>query len=153
MAAFWPVRVSTIGKPTRTGGSPSAPPKHHHPARRLDDVIDRRPVAARAILSVARDRTEHDVRVEHLHVFVAEAETADHAGPEILDQNVGPLDDAACDAQVFRVLEIERDRLLAGVRGNERRTHAVEAGHRRNKRPAIGLASNAKGTGAGRSDP
>ena len=24
-AAVWPVSVSTIGKPTRTGGSPSAP--------------------------------------------------------------------------------------------------------------------------------
>src|SRR5690606_28269420 len=96
-----------------------------------------------AILPVSGDRTEDDVAIVLAHRLVAEAEAADNAGPEVLDQHVRSLDDPASDQRVVRLFQVERDRPLACVRGDERGAHSLE--------PAVAPVG-AKRVAAGRFD-
>ena len=57
--------------------------------------------------------------------LVAEAEAIHHAGAEILDDDVGGGDQALERGAALRALEIERDRALAGVLGEERDAHVA----------------------------
>jgi hypothetical protein len=55
------------------------------------------------------------------HRRLVEAEAFHRAGPEILHQHVGAGDQLAHDRSRFGPLEVERQRSLAAVRGDEQR--------------------------------
>ncbi|MNY49082.1 hypothetical protein D3C86_1844750 [compost metagenome] len=50
---------------------------------------------------------------------MAKAEPLHHAGPEVLDQHIGAGHELAEHLLAARVLEVERDRALARVLGEE----------------------------------
>ncbi len=51
-----------------------------------------------------------------------------HAGPEVLHEDVGALDQVLEHAEPFRCLEVERERALVAVDGGEDRGHAAALG-------------------------
>ena len=58
-------------------------------------------------------------------LLVAQAEPIHHAGAEVLDQHVGGRDEPLQHVLAAVGLQVERDRLLAAVLGQERRAHQL----------------------------
>ncbi|MNL23785.1 hypothetical protein D3C87_1451880 [compost metagenome] len=91
----------------------------HHARHALDDLVVGGQVRERAVLAEARDRAVDQARIHSLQVFMAKVEPLHHAGPEVLDQHIGAGHELAEDLLAARVLEVERDRALARVLGEE----------------------------------
>jgi len=83
--------------------------------------------SARPALPVARDRAVHQPWVHGLERFVSEIEPLHHAGPELLDQDVGALNQRHELIAGLWALEIENQTFLAAVELREHRALAVEA--------------------------
>ena len=96
----------------------------HHPGHRLNGTVVGRRLGRRAGLAVARDRTIDQVGLDCLHRLIPEAEAVDHARPEVLHHDVGVLDQPSDDFESARVFEVERQRPLVGIHGQEERRHA-----------------------------
>ena len=96
---------------------------------RVADVVDVVPGlrSARPALAVAGDRAIDQPRIDLAQRPGPETEPRHHAGPELLDQNVGALDQRHQPGAVGFVLEIEHQALLAAVEHGEHRALAVEA--------------------------
>jgi hypothetical protein len=73
------------------------------------------------------DRQHDQPRVELVQPRDREAEAVEHAGPEVLHQHVGPLDQPCQHVLVLVGLEVEDDRLLVAVGRHEVRRLAVVA--------------------------
>ena len=58
-----------------------------------------------------------------LEIVVADAEAVHHTGAKILDEHVGPAHQLSQQVLALWSLEIEGDRLLAGILGEERHAH------------------------------
>ena len=82
-------------------------------------------VALRPGLAVAGDRTIDEARIDLGDAVVIEAEARHDAGAELLDQDVGARQQGIEPGAVGRVLQIERQALLAAI--EQRETDAVLA--------------------------
>ncbi len=97
-----------------------------HDARQaLDDLVVRGRVLQRAFLPVPGDRAVDQRRIDLGELLVSQPEATHHAGPEVLDQHVGVADEPSQDVATAIRLQIDRDRLLAAVLCQERRTHQL----------------------------
>ena len=98
------------------------------------DVVDvvTRLRGARAGLAVAGDRAIDQPRIDLAQRLGAETEPRHHAGPELLDQDVGALDQRHQPGAVALVLEIEHQALLAAIEhartSRSRRRSAARSG-------------------------
>ena len=100
-----------------------------HPALRLEDQVERRPVAVRAVLAEPGDRAVDDPLIARPRRLVAEAEPGEGADAIVLQHHVGPLDEAEEELPAPRVLEVDLDALLVPVQAHEVR--GLAAGQRR----------------------
>ena len=96
----------------------------HHARGRLDGAVIGRRAGIGAGLPVARYRTEDEARPDLLQRLVAEAQPVHGAGLEVLHHDVRPGDEAMHHLAGAGMLEVERQRPLAGVDRQEHRRHA-----------------------------
>jgi hypothetical protein len=91
----------------------------HEAAHGLHRDVERALSGVGSLLAVARDRAVDDPRIARLEIVITEAEPWQHAGPEILDDDIGHGCEflEACDAG--RVLEVDGDRPLVAVHRGE----------------------------------
>src|SRR5262245_53250801 len=101
----------------------------HDAARRLGDHVEALVLAVRAGEPEALDAGHDDARVRGVQPLVVETEFLHHAGSEVLDGDVGPLDPAERQRAPIRVLQVDRDATLVGVEDEEE--HRVEPRHLR----------------------
>ena len=85
----------------------------------LDDRVVDALARIRPAFADAADRDIDQARMEGAQCWLAEAEALHRAGPEVLYQHVGACDQLAHDLCSLRPLEVERQRPLAPVRGDE----------------------------------
>ncbi len=97
--------------------------RRHHAGQRLDGVVVGRLVSARAVLSEGGHRAVDQLRIDLLHVFVADAEGRECAGPVILDHDVGVLDELLEDRAAALLLQVEGDGPLVRALRHEAGSH------------------------------
>ncbi len=102
--------------------------RHLVAAGRLHDRCVRRAGRLVALLSVAGDRAVHQPRIQLAHRRIVQPQPLHHAGPEVLDQHVAVADEPAGRVDRQRILQVQRDRPLAGVQVRE--IGAVPVAHR-----------------------
>ena len=105
------------------------------PGEALDQHVLAGPVDIGPLLAIARARAVDDPRVDGLEVLVAVAEPGQHAGPEVLHHHVGLLGHLHDDRVHLAALQVQRDRPLVAVPGEEVRALRAadpfgEEGHR-----------------------
>jgi len=115
--------VSATGKPTRSGALRGIAGDAHHPGHALDDLVVGREVSQRAVLAEAGDRAVDQPRVLPKQIGMPKAQAAHYPRAEILHDHVGAAHQATEDLLALLGLEVERDRALAGILGQERDTH------------------------------
>ena len=121
-------------------------PGHRHDAGGgLDDVVIGGLVATRAVLAERRERGVDQPRIDRRKRVVAKPQRLERAGPVVLDEHVGGLDELFQNFAVALLLEVERHRALVRGLREERRAHlgVVER--------LVGAAS--RGSGRDRWDP
>jgi len=64
---------------------------------------------------IRRDRAVHEPRIERLQIPVAQAEPIEHAGPEVLDQDIGARSQPFHQLAPPRLLQVHAETLLAHV--------------------------------------
>ena len=101
--------------------------ERHHSAGGLHDVVDGRPVPSWTVLAVTRHRAIDHPRLQGAHALVIETQARHHTRAEILEHHVGLRDEASHRLDRRWMLEIEHQRLLARVHGDEGGSHAVVA--------------------------
>jgi hypothetical protein len=87
-------------------------------------------------LSVGGDRAVDDRRLERADVVVTETQAVHHAGPVVLDDDIGGLDERAGLLDIAGILQIERDRALVAIERGEVLAVAVGDGRPRAQRIA-----------------
>ena len=110
-----PAERSAIGMPTRTGPWPGMPVIDISPP--MPCAIWSKPGRSRvgAVLAEAGDAAVDDALVDLLQRLVVDAEPVLHVGPEVLDHDVGLLDQPQERGAARRVLQVERDAALVAV--------------------------------------
>ena len=91
----------------------------HQAADRLHDEVVAGLGRVRAVRAEARDREVHEVGVDRRQGGVVEPEPREPADAVVLDQDVGLGQEAAKDAAAGLRLEVEADRALVAVHGQE----------------------------------
>ena len=99
----------------------------HRPAHRLGDRLVALVVAVRAVRAEALDARVDHTRVDLADRGVAEAEALQHAGPEVLEQDVGRDEERAEDLLPARSLQVESQAPLVAVEGDEEQAVGVLA--------------------------
>ena len=105
----------------------------HESRLALDQQVVGLLVPVRAIRAVARDVADDEPRVAAGERFVREPQPRGGARREVLHQHVGLREQAVEDRRRLRVLDVERQALLAAVRPDEMRrepAHAAVVGAR-----------------------
>ena len=102
-----------------------APVHRHEPAHRLGDEVEGRALGVGPGAAIAIDAAHDQVRVQLGEPRLAEAHAGEHAGPVVLDQHVGPLEETGQDGLALLGVEIEGDRLLVPVELGEVPRQAV----------------------------
>ena len=82
------------------------------PAHRLGDRGEARALGVRPGLPVAGDPREDHARVDLAHPVVADPPALERPGPEVLDDDVGMLDEPQEQLLPARLAQVERDALL-----------------------------------------
>ena len=82
----------------------------------------------RAVLAVAADRAVHEPGVLLAQALVADAEAVEHPGAEGLEQHVGVAHQAQQHLAAPLVLEVDADRALVAVQGQEQRRAGARLG-------------------------
>ena len=106
--AYMPVPMSVAETPTRPGAS-AVPVIEASPLSACTEQIVGAPILVGAVLAVARDVDGDQALVPGPHGSRAEARAFGGAGRQVLDQHVGPGDQAMQQRQVTLVLEVECD--------------------------------------------
>ncbi len=108
-------------RPVRLAGD------RHQAGNRLHRAVIGGRRRKRPLLSVAGNRAVDDVRFDCAHRLIAKAEPGQHAGAEVLHDDVGAGGEAGKHLGGARVLHVERHRPLVGVHRQEVRRHADPA--------------------------
>ena len=90
-----------------------------HAALGLDHEIERGAVAIRAVLAEAGDRAVDDARLPRARLRVADAELVDGADAQVLEHDVGAIEQPEEDRLALGMLQIERDALLVAIQVDE----------------------------------
>ncbi len=91
----------------------------HDTAHRLDDVIVGGAMGQRPVLAETGNADIDQARIERFHAFEIDAQTRRDARPEILDKNIGLLDQSEQQFAALIRFQIERDALLAAIDQHE----------------------------------
>ncbi len=100
----------------------------HDAAHALHDHVIGRVLGVRAGMAEARSRRVDELRVLGVQRLPAVAQLFHRAGPEVLDHDVGLLEQLLEDLAVGIGLEVERDALLAAIDRGEIGRLAVDEG-------------------------
>jgi hypothetical protein len=102
----------------------------HDAGEALHDLVIGRIVPQRSVLPEAGNGAVDEAGLQLAQRVIAEPEPLHHSRPEILDDDIGGAQQAAEHLLAGLALEIDGDRTLAGVLGEERRPHQrlVEGG-------------------------
>jgi len=112
---------------TRRASARRRKPGHGHDAGfALNHGVVAGQMRVRSRLAVAADRAIDQPWIDRRHGPVIESELGEAAGPEVLDQHVGGLNQPAQRLRAFLLLEIERDALLAPIELEEEAAPAVD---------------------------
>ena len=111
----------------------------HQTALALGDLVVAGALGLRTVVPEAGDREHHQPGVELVQPRDREAEPVEHADPVVLHQHVGALDQPGQHVAVVLVLEVEDQRLLVAVRGEEvrRLARVVRPDERRPPRAGV----------------
>src|SRR5215469_11196099 len=102
-------------------------PAHRNNSRvRCTEEIKTRLVGQWPGLPERRYRTHYDLRIQHLHRVVIEAESADHSRGEVLDQHVSLENQLLDYRKSFGRLKIDANAFLAAIVLNEIAAAAVD---------------------------
>ena len=93
--------------------------QRHQAGLALRDLVVAGAAALGAVVAEAGDGEDHQAGVQLVERVEAEAEPVEHAGAEVLDQDVGPPDKVEQDLPVVLGLQVEGDGLLVAVGGQE----------------------------------
>ena len=96
--------------------------------QRLDEQVLAGPPDVRAVLAVADAGAVHEPRVPLRERLVAQPEPLHDARPEVLDDDVGLVDQAKRDVDAVGRLEVEDDAALVPVVRDERDAHPADVG-------------------------
>ena len=97
----------------------------HHAGEGLHGEVHGRVVAVGAIAPIARGGRVDEPREARLQRIPAQAQPVHHAGPEILHQHVGGLQQAQQQRAALFGFQVERDGALVGVEHGERQRRAA----------------------------
>ena len=111
----------------------------HEPALALEHRVVARLRRARAILAVPRERRVDQPRMRGRQRAVVEPQAREHAGPEVLDEDIGARDERVEHAASLGALEVERHALLVPVDAQEVSALAVD--ERRSPRARVVAAA------------
>ena len=112
--------AEAVGRPVAGAGDA------HQPAFGLHHGVVAGLGAARAGLAEPGDRAVHQPRPARRHRLVAESEPLHGAGPEVLDEHVGPVEQPLEHRAPARRLEVQRQAFLVAVDAEEIRALAVD---------------------------
>ena len=87
----------------------------HEPGLALRDLVVAGAPTLGAVVAEAADREDDEARVELVQPLDGEAEPVEHPRAEVLDEDVGALDQPGEDVAAVVGLEVEGDRLLVAV--------------------------------------
>src|SRR5207249_3092491 len=96
----------------------------HDAAHALRDQVVAAAIRVRARPTEARDRAIDQPGIDRGERLVIDAETPGHAGAIVLDEHVRRRHEALQHGDAVRLFEIEHERALVAVDGEERRRHA-----------------------------
>jgi hypothetical protein len=98
-----------------------------HPALGLHHQVERRAIAIGTILSKAGNRAVDDARLMRADAFVVNPELFDGADAQVLEDDVGGLEQAKEQRLAVGMLQVERDALLVAIQVHEvRRLAGIE---------------------------
>ena len=100
-----------------------------HAAFGLQDKVERRAVAVRAVLAETRDRAVNDAGVALLRLRVIDAEPLQRADAVILDHDVALFEQLEEELLALGLFHIEDDAALVAVQAHEVRRLAARDGH------------------------
>ena len=110
-----------------------------HQARHgLDDQVEAAATGIGAGLAETRDRPQHQPLVARVQCLPAEAEPLHDSRAEILQHDIGTVDEFPEDLEILLVLEVELEAALVPVPQHERRRLALEERRRAAHRIALG---------------
>src|SRR5204863_8742074 len=91
----------------------------HHAALGLHDEVERGAIAIRSVLPEAGDRAVDDAGLALARTLVVDAEPGDRADPQVLEHDVGAVEQPEEQRLALWMLQIERDALLVAVQVDE----------------------------------
>ena len=100
-----------------------------HAAFGLQDEVERRPVAVRAVLAEARNRAIDDAGIAFFRFSVVDAEPLQRADAVILDHHVAFLQELEKKLLALGPLHVENDAALVAMQAHEVRRFAARDGH------------------------
>ena len=92
----------------------------HDAAHRLSDQIEAAAIAVRTGMPEPGDRAIDQTRVERMHRVIAEPETIERAGSEVLDEDVRRCRQRAHQCRALGALQVDRDRAFVAIDEVER---------------------------------
>ncbi len=95
------------------------PGHRHQSGLTLRDLVVAGAATLRSVMAEAGDRQHHQRRVEFGQPRHGEAESVEHARPEVLQQHVTAPDEFGQRVPPVLALQVEHDRLLVAVAGQE----------------------------------
>ena len=110
-----PATRSAMATPTRNGGPSGSPGDAHQPAFGLHHRVVPSLVPPRTGLPESGDRCVDQLRPRLFQRRIVESEPRQRARPEVLDEDVGRVEEAIDDASPVRLLEVERDAFLVAI--------------------------------------
>jgi hypothetical protein len=93
--------------------------ERHETRLALGDLVVSRPAAFRPVVTEPADRQDDQPRVEFGEPFGREAQSVQHTGPEVLEQDVGPAHHLLERLPALVGLQVQRDRPLVAIRRQE----------------------------------
>ncbi len=97
----------------------------HYARHALDDLVICRQVSERAILAEAGNGAVDEARIVDAQRIEAQSKAIHHAGPEVLDDDRRAVHEPPKHLLAAHVLEVQGDRALAGILGEERNAHEL----------------------------
>jgi hypothetical protein len=91
----------------------------HEAAHALGDLVEARPRAVGAVLAEAGDAGVDDPGIDRPEIGIGDAEAVLHVGAEVLDDDVGPGDQALEERDAGGRLQIQGQRALVAVEVHE----------------------------------
>ena len=146
-AATHPVRAVHTGEQVADGDADtlrvvrSRAGQRHQAALALGDLVVPRPAALGAVVAEPADREDHEPWIERVQPLDGKAEPVEHAGPEVLQQDVRPRHELFEQGTPVVGLEVGGHRLLVPVArqeiGADRPVRGVDEG----RSPAAGVVA------------